>query len=90
MTGYQELADRIEKLESIEKIKKLKARYFRLVDERKHTEFAALFTPDAVIVTDGITWEMAHCESRSHSFPDGSSRELGGRRRGLAPRLTWR
>ena len=56
MSALQELADRIEKLESLEQIKKLKARYFRLLDEKKHDEFAALFTPDAVIVTDGITW----------------------------------
>jgi len=52
-----DLARRIEALEAIEDIKRLKARYFRFTDEKKHDELAALFTPDARIVTDGITWE---------------------------------
>ncbi|TDC31882.1 nuclear transport factor 2 family protein [Micromonospora sp. 15K316] len=44
-------------MESIESIKRLKARYFRFVDEKKHDELAALFTPDANLVTDGVTWK---------------------------------
>jgi len=59
MSDDEELINRVETLESIERIKTLKARYFRLVDEKKHDEFAALFTPNAVIVTDGITWSSS-------------------------------
>ncbi|MBI0293348.1 nuclear transport factor 2 family protein [Streptomyces sp. PRKS01-29] len=36
------------------RIKQLKARYFRFVDEKKHDDLVALFTPDAKLVTDGI------------------------------------
>ncbi|MEW2428770.1 nuclear transport factor 2 family protein [Micromonospora sp. NPDC047644] len=58
------LADRVQRLEDIEEIHQLKARYFRFVDEKKHDDLAALFTPDAQLVTDGITWkspkEFAH------------------------------
>ncbi|POX63502.1 hypothetical protein C3492_10050 [Streptomyces sp. Ru62] len=63
-TSSQSLKDRVQRLEDIEEIHQLKARYFRFVDEKKHDELAALFTPDARIVTDGITWkspqEFAH------------------------------
>jgi hypothetical protein len=59
LSDDEELINRIETLESIERIKTLKARYFRLVHEKKHDEFAALFTPNAVIVTDGITWSSS-------------------------------
>lgn len=51
------LARRVDALEAIEEIKRLKARYFRFVDEKKHDELAALFTPDARLVTDGVTWD---------------------------------
>ncbi|MEO3931003.1 nuclear transport factor 2 family protein [Micromonosporaceae bacterium B7E4] len=51
------LADRVQRLENIEEIHQLKARYFRFVDEKKHDDLAALFTPDAKLVTDGITWK---------------------------------
>ncbi|MFI8185310.1 nuclear transport factor 2 family protein [Actinacidiphila glaucinigra] len=56
MSDLDEILRRLDALESIEGIKQLKARYFRFVDEKKHDELAALFTPDAKIVTDGITW----------------------------------
>ncbi|MEU1542011.1 nuclear transport factor 2 family protein [Actinacidiphila glaucinigra] len=58
------LAARVQRLEDIEDIHQLKARYFRFVDEKKHDQLAALFTPHAKLVTDGITWkspqEFAH------------------------------
>ncbi|GGT41308.1 hypothetical protein GCM10010254_71370 [Streptomyces chromofuscus] len=57
MTDLDEMARRLDALEAIESIKQLKARYFRFVDEKKHDELAALFTPDAKIETDGITWK---------------------------------
>ncbi|MEO3931004.1 nuclear transport factor 2 family protein [Micromonosporaceae bacterium B7E4] len=57
MSDLDEIVRRLDALESIESIKKLKARYFRFVDEKKHDELAALFTPDAKLVTDGITWK---------------------------------
>ncbi|WP_170208713.1 nuclear transport factor 2 family protein [Micromonospora pisi] len=44
-------------MEDIEEIHQLKARYFRLVDEKKHDELAAIFTPNAKLTTDGITWK---------------------------------
>ncbi|MBI0293354.1 nuclear transport factor 2 family protein [Streptomyces sp. PRKS01-29] len=50
------LAAKVQRLEDIEEIHQLKARYFRFVDEKKHDELAALFTPHAKLVTDGITW----------------------------------
>ncbi|GGK30767.1 bile-acid 7-alpha-dehydratase [Streptomyces camponoticapitis] len=56
MSDLDEVVRRLDAIESIESIKQLKARYFRFVDEKKHDELAALFTPDARIVTDGITW----------------------------------
>ncbi|MFI9731086.1 nuclear transport factor 2 family protein [Streptomyces sp. NPDC052092] len=51
------LAAKVQRLEDIEDIHQLKARYFRFVDEKKHDELAALFTPNAKLVTDGITWK---------------------------------
>ncbi|MFC3499606.1 nuclear transport factor 2 family protein [Micromonospora krabiensis] len=58
------LGERVQRLEDIEEIHQLKARYFRFVDEKKHDELAALFTRDAKLETDGITWkspqEFAH------------------------------
>jgi uncharacterized protein (TIGR02246 family) len=56
-TSSKALAERLQKLEDIEQIHQLKARYFRFVDEKKHDQLAALFTPDAKLVTDGITWK---------------------------------
>lgn len=56
MNQLNGIARRLDELESVESIKKLKARYFRFIDEKKHAELAALFTPDATVVTDGITW----------------------------------
>ncbi|MFI6423945.1 nuclear transport factor 2 family protein [Promicromonospora sp. NPDC050880] len=56
MSDLAELTRRLDALEAVEEIKKLKARYFRFVDEKQHDELAALFTPDATLVTDGITW----------------------------------
>ncbi|MEU4678526.1 nuclear transport factor 2 family protein [Micromonospora sp. NPDC023737] len=56
-TSARSLAERVQRLEDIEEIHQLKARYFRFVDEKKHDELAALFTPDAKLVTDGITWK---------------------------------
>ncbi|MEU6603027.1 nuclear transport factor 2 family protein [Streptomyces flaveolus] len=53
----RDLEEIIRELDAIESIKKLKARYFRFVDEKKHDELAALFTPDARLTTDGITWK---------------------------------
>ncbi|MEV4808833.1 nuclear transport factor 2 family protein [Micromonospora avicenniae] len=64
MNDLDDIIRRLDALEAIESIKKLKARYFRFVDEKKHDELAALFTPDAKLVTDGVTWkspkEFAH------------------------------
>jgi hypothetical protein len=64
MTQLEDIGRRLDELESVESIKKLKARYFRFVDEKKHDQLAALFTNDATVVTDGITWaspqEFAH------------------------------
>ncbi|WP_106814532.1 nuclear transport factor 2 family protein [Microbacterium timonense] len=57
MDQLEDLTRRLEALEAIEEIKALKARYFRFVDEKKHDDLAALFTPDSTLVTDGITWE---------------------------------
>lgn len=57
MSDLGEIVRRLDALEAVENIKKLKARYFRFVDEKKHDELAALFTPDAELVTDGITWK---------------------------------
>ncbi|MFD0782739.1 nuclear transport factor 2 family protein [Micromonospora azadirachtae] len=56
-TSAKSLAERVQRLEDIEEIHQLKARYFRFVDEKKHDDLAALFTPDAKLVTDGITWK---------------------------------
>jgi hypothetical protein len=60
VTDLEDVRRRVETLEAIEQIKKLKARYFRFVDEKRHDEFAALFTPDAVLITDGIEWSSPH------------------------------
>ncbi|CAM5286192.1 MULTISPECIES: nuclear transport factor 2 family protein [Streptomyces] len=57
MSDLDEIRRRLDALEAIENIKQLKARYFRFVDEKKHDELAALFTPDAKVVTDGIVWK---------------------------------
>ncbi|MEV7994858.1 nuclear transport factor 2 family protein [Streptomyces sp. NPDC086077] len=57
MTDLDEIARRLDALEAIESIKQLKARYFRFVDEKKHDQLAALFTPNAKLVTDGIEWK---------------------------------
>ncbi|MEU7845984.1 nuclear transport factor 2 family protein [Micromonospora parva] len=62
------LADRVQRLEDIEEIHQLKARYFRFVDEKKHDDLAALFTPDAKLVTDGITWKSP--EEFAHTIRD--------------------
>lgn len=57
-SGYsRSVDDRVRRLEDMEEIRQLKARYFRFVDEKKHDELAALFTPNAKLVTDGITWK---------------------------------
>ncbi|WP_219838532.1 nuclear transport factor 2 family protein [Paenibacillus sp. R14(2021)] len=47
------LEQKYKKLENVEEIKKLKARYFRFIDEKKWSDFAQLFTPDARIEIDG-------------------------------------
>ena len=57
MDQLEDIVRRVEALEAIEQIKQLKARYFRFVDEKKHDELAALFTPYAELVTDGIRWD---------------------------------
>ncbi|MEO3748043.1 nuclear transport factor 2 family protein [Plantactinospora sp. B5E13] len=57
MGDLDEMLRRLDALEAIESIKQLKARYFRLVDEKKHDELAALFTPEARLVTDGVSWK---------------------------------
>jgi hypothetical protein len=57
MSTVESLAERLDAVEAIEEIKRLKARYFRFVDEKKHDELAALFTDDANLTTDGITWD---------------------------------
>ncbi|MEU4678527.1 nuclear transport factor 2 family protein [Micromonospora sp. NPDC023737] len=59
MNDLDDVVRRLAALEAIESIKKLKARYFRFVDEKKHDELAALFTPDAKLVTDGISWKSS-------------------------------
>lgn len=56
MGDLDDIVRRLDDLEAIESIKRLKARYFRFVDEKRHDELAALFTPDAKVVTDGIAW----------------------------------
>ncbi|MEU4098723.1 nuclear transport factor 2 family protein [Streptomyces sp. NPDC026673] len=56
-TSSKSLATKVQRLEDIEEIRQLKARYFRFVDEKKHDQLAALFTPGAKLVTDGITWK---------------------------------
>ncbi|MFE5143996.1 nuclear transport factor 2 family protein [Streptomyces fagopyri] len=56
MSDLDVIFRRLDAIESIESIKQLKARYFRFVDEKRHDELAALFTPDAKIVTDGIAF----------------------------------
>ncbi|MFF2996574.1 nuclear transport factor 2 family protein [Streptomyces sp. NPDC057950] len=56
MSDLDAIFRRLDAIESIESIKQLKARYFRFVDEKRHDELAALFTPDAKIVTDGIAF----------------------------------
>jgi hypothetical protein len=53
------LADRIDRLENAEEIRQLKARYFRFVDEKKWDDLAALFTPDAKILTDGVPFKTS-------------------------------
>ncbi|MEU9553461.1 nuclear transport factor 2 family protein [Streptomyces werraensis] len=57
MSDFDEIRRRLSDLEAIESIKQLKARYFRFVDEKKHDDLVALFTPDAKLVTDGIVWK---------------------------------
>ncbi|WP_333754319.1 nuclear transport factor 2 family protein [Streptomyces sp. IBSBF 3352] len=57
MSDLDEIRRRLSDLEAIESIKQLKARYFRFVDEKKHDDLVALFTPDAKLVTDGIVWK---------------------------------
>jgi len=57
MGDLDEMRRRLDDLEAIESIKQLKARYFRFVDEKKHDDLVALFTPDAKLVTDGIVWK---------------------------------
>jgi uncharacterized protein (TIGR02246 family) len=59
MGDQDDIMRRLETLENIESIKQVKARYFRFVDEKKHDELAALFTPDAKVVVDGTTWDPA-------------------------------
>ena len=41
----------VDQLGAIEAIRQLKARYFRLMDEKRWDEWADVFTDDAVIVT---------------------------------------
>ena len=57
MGDQDDVMRRLEALESIESIKQVKARYFRFVDEKKYEELAALFAPEAKVVTDGVTWD---------------------------------
>ncbi len=57
MGDTDEIMRRLDALESIESIKQVQARYFRFVDEKNYDGLAALFTPDAKVVTDGITWD---------------------------------
>ena len=68
MDQVEDLARRLETLEAIEAIRGLKARYFRFVDEKKHDDLAALFTPDSRLVTDGIAWESP--EQFAHTIRD--------------------
>ena len=46
--------DALQRLVDIEEIQQLKARYFRLMDTKDWAAFGALFTPDAVMDTDGF------------------------------------
>ncbi|MEU6603132.1 nuclear transport factor 2 family protein [Streptomyces flaveolus] len=57
MSDLEEIRRRLSELDAIESIKQLKARYFRFVDEKKHDDLVALFTPDPKLVTDGIVWK---------------------------------
>ncbi len=43
--------DTVERLAAIEDIKRLKARYFRCLDTKEWSEFATVFTADAVLDT---------------------------------------
>ncbi|MBW4840219.1 MAG: nuclear transport factor 2 family protein [Paenibacillaceae bacterium] len=51
-----ELEEKIQRLEDMEQIRQLKARYFRFTDEKKWSDFAALFTADAHIEADGAEY----------------------------------
>ncbi|MGW3650937.1 nuclear transport factor 2 family protein [Streptomyces sp. NPDC000878] len=57
MGDPDDIMRRLEALEDVESIKQVKARYFRFVDEKKYEELAALFTPEAKVVTDGTAWD---------------------------------
>jgi SnoaL-like domain len=48
MTNIEDLEAAVERLVAIEDIKQLKARYFRLMDQKKWDDFEKLFTPDMV------------------------------------------
>ena len=79
------LAARVQRLEDIEDIHQLKARYFRFVDEKKHDELAALFTPHAKLVTDGITWKSP--KDFAHTIRDLTG-EAPSAHSGMMPEIT--
>ncbi|MEC0269574.1 nuclear transport factor 2 family protein [Paenibacillus anseongense] len=66
-----ELEQRYHKLEDVEEIKELKARYFRFIDEKKWSEFAELFTPDAKIEIDGNVF------TGGEAFANGAGAVIG-------------
>jgi hypothetical protein len=49
--------DPLERLLAIEDLKQLKARYFRLMDQKRWSELALVFTHDAVMDADGYVTE---------------------------------
>jgi len=57
--------DRLEELAEIEKIKRLKARYFRLMDEKRWDEWAEVFAEDFEGIVHG-----PHPELRFHGRDD--------------------
>ena len=70
----------LNKLEEIEEIKKVKARYFRLMDQKRWNEWRELFTEDVVAVYHGAprgnqNEEQAalRCEGREHLVTKVSS-----------------
>jgi len=79
--------DRLAEIVEIEAIKQLKARYFRLMDEKRWDEWAEVFTEDFEGIVHG-----PHPELRFHGRDDGHYHEeyvkQGGRWRIQSMRLT--